>query len=535
MRQRLDIADVEARTKIRAKYLRALENEEFGMLPGPTFVKTFLRTYAEMLGLDPHVLVEEYRAGFEREDEMEAPLGPPAVAGRDRRHGPRIGPGSIILLVLVAVVAVLVAIGLASDDSGDGGQASAPTPETTRSETKAKPAPKPPKPRRVSLRVTPSTPTTSAWITGSGTPVVFENTIDSAQTFRGKRLRVNLGKRDVQLRMNGKPVEVTPGADPVGFRVHAAREPRAPGRRAPLCVVSGAVSARAGIVVTGTEVLTGRIQDRNGPWLSDRLLELGVELAHITICGDRPEDIEAQLRFLADQGVDLILTSGGLGPTADDMTVEMVARFCERELVLDEELEEKIAGILKPLMARFSHWDFEAVRAANRKQALVPEGSYIIDPVGTAPGVVVPGEPTVVVLPGPPRELQPMWRTAVNTDAVQEAIAGRTTYLQETVRMFGLPESGLADTLRDAEEGIGGFEALEITTCLRRGEIEMVTRYEPEAADTYMELLVLLRERHGREIFSEDGSRVDDLVAQLLAGRRWPPPSRARLGCSRRA
>jgi nicotinamide-nucleotide amidase len=280
------------------------------------------------------------------------------------------------------------------------------------------------------------------------------------------------------------------------------------------------VSARAGIVVTGTEVLTGRIQDRNGPWLSDRLLELGVELAHITICGDRPQDIAAQLRFLADQDVDLILTSGGLGPTADDMTVEMVARFCERELVLDDELEEKIAGILKPLMARFSHWDFDAVRAANRKQALVPEGSYIIDPVGTAPGVVVPGKPTVVVLPGPPRELQPMWRTAVNTDAVQEAISGRTTYIHETVRMFGLPESGLADTLRDAEEGIGGFDALEITTCLRRGEIEMVTRYEPEAADVYAELVSLVRERHGREIFSEDGSRVDDLVAQLLAGRR---------------
>ena len=280
------------------------------------------------------------------------------------------------------------------------------------------------------------------------------------------------------------------------------------------------MSARAGIVVTGTEVLTGRIQDRNGPWLSDRLLELGVELAHITICGDRPEDIAAQLRFLADQDVDLILTSGGLGPTADDMTVEMVARFCERELVLDQELEEKIAAILKPLMARFSHWDFDAVRAANRKQALVPEGAYIIDPVGTAPGVVVPGKPTVVVLPGPPRELQPMWRTAVNTDAVHEAIAGRTSYVQETVRMFGLPESGLADTLRDAEEGIGGFEALEITTCLRRGEIEMVTRYEPEAADTYAELLELLRERHGRDIFSEDGKRVDDLVADLLAGRR---------------
>jgi nicotinamide-nucleotide amidase len=280
------------------------------------------------------------------------------------------------------------------------------------------------------------------------------------------------------------------------------------------------VSARAGIVVTGTEVLTGRIQDRNGPWLSDRLLELGVELAHITICGDRPQDIEAQLRFMAEQGVDLIVTSGGLGPTADDMTVETVARFCERELVLDDELEEKIAGILKPLMARFSHWDFDAVRSANRKQALVPEGSFIIDPVGTAPGVVVPGEPAVVVLPGPPRELQPMWRTAVNTDAVRDAIAGRTAYRQDTVRMFGLPESGLADTLRDAEEGIEGFDSLEITTCLRRGEIEMVTRYEPEAVGVYAELLELLRERHGRDIFSEDGSRVDDLVAQLLAGRR---------------
>jgi nicotinamide-nucleotide amidase len=160
------------------------------------------------------------------------------------------------------------------------------------------------------------------------------------------------------------------------------------------------------------------------------------------------------------------------------------------------------------------------VRAANRKQALVPEGSFIIDPVGTAPGVVVSGKPTVVVLPGPPRELQPMWRTAVESAPVKEAIAGRTCYRQQTVRMFGLPESGLADTLRDAEEGIEGFDALEITTCLRRGEIEMVTRYEPEAADVYSELVSLLRERHGRELFSEDGARIDDLVAQLLAGRR---------------
>jgi len=286
------------------------------------------------------------------------------------------------------------------------------------------------------------------------------------------------------------------------------------------------VSARAGIVVTGTEVLTGRVQDRNGPWIADRLLELGVELAHITICGDRPADIEAQLRFMADEGVDLIVTSGGLGPTADDMTVEVVARFCGRKLVLDDELENKIADILKNLMQRNTAFDpgtFDAIRAANRKQAMVPAGAQILDPVGTAPGVVLPGspgKPTVMVLPGPPRELQPMWRKAIETTAVQEAIAGRTIYRQETIRMFGLPESGLAETLRDAEKTVPGFDALEITTCLRRGEIEMVTRYEPDAADVYAQLTQLLRDRHGHQLYSEDGSRVDDLVAQQLAGRR---------------
>jgi nicotinamide-nucleotide amidase len=280
------------------------------------------------------------------------------------------------------------------------------------------------------------------------------------------------------------------------------------------------VSARAGIVVTGTEVLTGRVQDRNGPWIADRLLELGVELAHITICGDRPGDIEAQLRFLAGDGVDLIVTSGGLGPTADDVTVATVAGFAGLDLVLDAALEDRIATILKRLMGRFDDVDFDAVRAANRKQALVPTGAHVIDPVGTAPGVVVGGKPTIVVLPGPPRELQPMWAVAVETEAVQRAIAGRTTYRQQMVRMFGLPESGLADTLRDAEQSIAGFDRLEITTCLRRGEIEMVTRYEPDAAGIYSNLMELLRERHGREIFSEDGSLVDDQVAQLLAGRR---------------
>jgi nicotinamide-nucleotide amidase len=253
--------------------------------------------------------------------------------------------------------------------------------------------------------------------------------------------------------------------------------------------------------------------------LADRLLELGVELAHITICGDRSQDIEAQLRFLASEGVDLIVTSGGLGPTADDITVATVARFCGRELALDVALEATIADILKSMTQGRAGVDFEAVLAANRKQAMVPVGAEVLTPVGTAPGVVVPGTPTVVVLPGPPRELQPMWPRAVQTAAVQQAVAGRTVYRQETIRMFGLPESGLAETLRDAEQAISGFERLEITTCLRRGELEIVTRYEPDAADVYTDLVGLLRERHGQELFSTDGAFVDDQIAALLAGR----------------
>jgi nicotinamide-nucleotide amidase len=133
---------------------------------------------------------------------------------------------------------------------------------------------------------------------------------------------------------------------------------------------------------------------------------------------------------------------------------------------------------------------------------------------------VVTGTPTVVVLPGPPKELQGMWPAAMSTAEVQQAIAGRTAYRQDTVRMFGVAESSLAETLRTAEHQLPGFAVLEITTCLRRSELEMVTRYEPDNEADYRALMDLVRARHGTAIFSEDGSTVDEQVAALLAGRR---------------
>lgn len=273
-------------------------------------------------------------------------------------------------------------------------------------------------------------------------------------------------------------------------------------------------------MVTGTEVLTGRIVDRNGPWISERLAELGVEVAHILVVGDRPEDLEAALRFLAAEGMDVIVTSGGLGPTADDLTAEVVARFADRELVLDPEMEEKIAAILRGFARRF-RFDEEAVRAANRKQAMVPEGAVALDPVGTAPGLVVPADGrVVVVLPGPPRELRPMWPVAIESRPVQAVLARATPLLAYTVRMFGLPESEIAKSLREIEAGGTDLGAVEITTCLRRGEIEIDVRYRAEAATVAEQVRAGLADRHGRHLFSLEGETIDSQLARLLTGRR---------------
>jgi competence/damage-inducible protein CinA-like protein len=277
---------------------------------------------------------------------------------------------------------------------------------------------------------------------------------------------------------------------------------------------------RAGILVTGTEVLTGRIQDGNGPWVSERLAEEGVEVAHILVVADRPDDLEAGLRFMAAEGMDLIVTTGGLGPTADDLTAEIVARFAGRRMLLDEEMEAKIAEILSGFAQRF-RLDPEALRVANRKQAMVPEGAVALDPEGTAPGLVVPaGERIVVVLPGPPRELQPMWVAAVETEPVRELLSRATPLRGYTMRMFGVPESEIAKSLREMEAGGLELDAVEITTCLRRGEIEIDVRYRDDAEKIAEGVREGLVERHREETFSLDGETIDAQVATLLLGRK---------------
>ena len=278
---------------------------------------------------------------------------------------------------------------------------------------------------------------------------------------------------------------------------------------------------RAGIVVTGTEVLTGRVADRNGPWLAEQLRRLGVDVGHVVVVGDRPDDLRAALAFLAGTGAALVITSGGLGPTADDLTAEVVGEFQGRPSSVDPALEQRIAAVVERLMARRG-WraDPASTAAGVRKQARVPDGATVLEPVGTAPGLVVPPSegrsgPTVLVLPGPPSELQGMWAAAVAAEATARALAGRAELRQETVRLWGTLEAQLAGTLREHEDELAG---LEITTCLREGELEIVTRFAPTAKQAYDRLGTLLAEVYGDTVFST-GPTLDDLVADGFAER----------------
>ena len=242
----------------------------------------------------------------------------------------------------------------------------------------------------------------------------------------------------------------------------------------------------------------------------------------IQIVGDRPDDLLAALRYMADQGMALVVTSGGLGPTADDLTAEVVGRFAGREMVLDDALEERIAEILRPLMHRWPGLDPDAIRESNRKQAVVPEGATVLESgrhrprAGRAAGVGARahrgGAPRAAAgAAGDVGHGRPHGR-------VPGGDCRRPVISPGIVRLYGLPESEIANTLRAAEEAGVPLEPLEITTCLRRGEIEVATRYEPAGESAYAALIDFIADRHGELLFSRDGSTVDSQVASLITG-----------------
>src|SRR5262249_40439961 len=211
--------------------------------------------------------------------------------------------------------------------------------------------------------------------------------------------------------------------------------------------------------------------------------------------------------------------SGGLGPTADDLTAEVVGRFAGRELVLDEEMEGKIAKIISRY-ARRLRFDPEAVKEGNRKQAMVPDGAIAIDPAGTAPGLVVPADgQVVIVLPGPPRELQDMWPRALAADPARKVLDRARPYQTMSIRMFGIPESELAKALREIEGDGVDLGQLEVTTCLRGGELVTDVRHRDGSAEAAEGLRAGLERRLGEWTYTETGESIEEVAFRLLGDR----------------
>ncbi|MEJ8278653.1 competence/damage-inducible protein A [Pseudonocardia spirodelae] len=275
----------------------------------------------------------------------------------------------------------------------------------------------------------------------------------------------------------------------------------------------------ASVLVTGSELLTGHVADANGPFVARSLGELGFAVSRVLLVGDRPEDLRSALEFVASD--DLVVTSGGLGPTADDLTAEVVAGFAGAAMEVDTALQGRIHDRVAGWASR-AGWAGPALDAATAKQARVPRGAAVLEPVGTAPGLAVrrPGGPLVVVLPGPPRELQGMWPAALEAPPVAELLARVPRAEAVLLRFAGLPESEIAETLRDLGAELD-LSAVEVTTCLRRSELEVDLHPLPGAEPVARDLAERIVQRHRRSLISDDGSSTDELLARALTGLGW--------------
>ncbi|HEX4680838.1 MAG TPA: CinA family nicotinamide mononucleotide deamidase-related protein [Gaiellaceae bacterium] len=267
----------------------------------------------------------------------------------------------------------------------------------------------------------------------------------------------------------------------------------------------------AAIVASGSELVRGDRQDRNGPFLAAALLRLGIDPARITVVGDEPADLEAALREgLTHQ---LLVVSGGLGPTHDDRTIELLAQAAGVGLHTDEELATQIEEISRRVAARLNrpYADFEH---GVRKQATIPEGALIVGLAGTAPAVVLEaGEHVAVALPGPPRELQALWPLVLETEPVRRLLARAQAPERRVMRFYGASESEVARALAAAG---GDGDGVEVTICARDFELHVDLFVQPGAEARAAEIEAGLASRH---LFSREETGTAELVLALLRER----------------
>jgi nicotinamide-nucleotide amidase len=272
---------------------------------------------------------------------------------------------------------------------------------------------------------------------------------------------------------------------------------------------------RALVVVTGSELVRGERTDRNGPFLAAQALEHGLEPARITIVGDAPAELEAVLR----EGLqaDACLVSGGLGPTHDDRTVDLVARAAGVELVVDEELEREIETVSRAVAERLRR-PYADFAPGVTKQATRPVSAASIGLAGTAPGLVLraPTGCVVVILPGPPSELRRLWPNAVASEAFQELLARTRAPGRRVLRLFGVSESAVARAL---EEAGGDGDGVEVTICARDFEIHVDLLVEPGADERADALETALVDPLEQWLFARDERLVEEIVLSLATAQ----------------
>jgi nicotinamide-nucleotide amidase len=271
---------------------------------------------------------------------------------------------------------------------------------------------------------------------------------------------------------------------------------------------------RAAVVATGSELVRGERTDLNGPWLARQALSLGLEPVRVTVVGDTVAELEDALRD--GLRADLLLVSGGLGPTHDDRTVELVALVTGRSLEVRPELEREIEAVSRMVAERLNR-PYTDFAPGVRKQATLPEGAVAIGLAGTAPGSVLDaGDCVVVVLPGPPGELRRLWPGALATGAVQRVLARATPPQHRVLRFFGVSESAVAQALAAAG---GDGDGVDATICARDFEIHVDLYLEPGAEERGEALATALREPLARWLYGEDERGVEVHVLELCRER----------------
>ena len=513
--------------------------------PGPPSSRRSCAPYADYLGLDSRQLVEEYKQRFERPSTMELTPFAPRAGGRRARAPPRPRACSARGSLVVARARAAARRALRARAAGaTTGRPAASTTAATPTATPAQDQGQEAQEARgadachASRSCPPGSSASASWTRAGKTLINSQDAAGRRATRalprqalprhvrqRPARMRIKAGKRTI---------DVPDRSTPVGYDVRPGKRPRElPTARRPDLLVS----ARAGIVVTGTEVLSGIISDRNGPWLSERLREHGIELAAdrdrrrpaARTCARRCDFMAARAR------------PGGheRRPRADRRRPDRRGRGGVQPGARWRSTRRSRSGsgrILERLRSRWRNLDEDAIRASNRKQALVPDGATVLEPVGTAPGLVVPpprAAPTVLVLPGPPRELQPMWETALETPPMRRAArAARAPTSSGSCACSGSRSRRSRARCARSRPTASPIEQLEITTCLRRGEIEIATVFEPPAAARLRRVRggdPRAPRRHAVLRGRLDGRRPGDRAAR--PGRdRWRWPSRAPAG-----